>query len=187
MATNVKVAGVKRLTSPYPCHEFSFEQDGEIRTKKVYTSKNRDLADVLDALSVGEEVAVSWRKNDKGFYEVAGISRGNAANTPAKKTYQKTTTTAAANSSTAGKSHSFADNAIGQQVGNALTNAVNSLGGQKVTIAQIEQRAWELVLLGERLKKRIADGEHNKDNVVPGRDISLEGDGFETGEEDIPF
>lgn len=53
----------------------------------------------------------------------------------------------------------YNDNALGQQVGNALTNAAATLGG-KATVKQLEERAWEIVLIGNKLKERLKKGEH---------------------------
>jgi hypothetical protein len=74
---------------------------------------------------------------------------------------------------------------ISIQVMNAMNNACQTLGEGMVTVNQIEQRSWELVLLGERLKKRLADGDHLKDNISPPNDPSVNTGSYE--EEEVPF
>ncbi len=182
MPSTVTVVSSKKVdTGSYSYYELVFEQEGKEKTQRVFTGKNKELETIMKNLQGGETAEITWQKNEKGFYNVANLTVGGKATTKTStaKTYTKTDT------ATSKSTHSYADNAIGQQVGNALTNAVNSLGGKAVTISQIETRAWELILLGERLKKRIASGDHEKDNAQPDRDVSLEYDSVE--EEDIPF
>lgn len=151
------------------------DYNGQVSEKKFLNTafkKYPNLKAEVDAVKVGDTIEIT-SVQDGAFKVVSKVLVvSDQEPTPASNA------TATRGDSTVKND----DYNIGQQVGNALTNAAATLGG-KATVKQLEERAWDIVLAGNRLKERIKKGEHlGKVDEPPTVQDDI---GYD--EEDIPF
>lgn len=178
MGYKVKIVGKGQRTATGANGDYVYEgldvdYNGQVSEKKLMPGtfkKTPTLKAEYDAIKVGDTV------------EITTVKEGN---------YTIITKLAVVNGATQtkggqGKSYPKKDDDYntGQQVGNALTNAAATLGG-KATVKQLEERAWEIILAGNRLKERLKKGDHLQQTAEP---PSIQDDMHDYPEdEDIPF
>lgn len=189
MAYNVKVVNKTTKSAegpngPYTYISLEVDYNGEVSEKKIFPAalkKYPNLKSELDRVKAGDTVGLETTQNGK-YKEISKLVIGEQQFIPMfpiipphKSTGYKSTYTKKDD-----------DYSLGQQVGNALTNAAATLGG-KATIAQLEQRAYEIILLGNRLKEKIKSGQTAKDNEEPPEMSDTNHMGTTDDEEDVPF
>ena len=144
---------------PYDVTTVTYDFKGASKTLKIFPShlkKYPNLKEQVDALQIGANV---------GFETAEIIKPDGVKSSEICAVVPASAVTAKPAYSAAGKKAwtptSSPDKDIGMQVGNALTNACVILG-QGATLDKVESTVWELILLGERTKERIKNGEHIK-------------------------
>lgn len=161
MTTNtVKVISVlqdheqeKKDGGTYLCTLLTYTDSGKTFNKPFHNKileNNKPLAKALHALQAGDMVNITQVKSESGYWNVTGIEK-----------VDKVTASKAPVAEKPGNVRgSFADNAIGQQVGNALTNAANLMAAnsKEVTGMTLLEAARHIILLGEQLKQELASG-----------------------------
>ncbi len=136
---------------PYDVTDITYDYKGTEKTFLAFPGhykKYPNLSSEIKSLKAGMTVGFETTKTDKGSDISKIITEGGPAPVMKSTASYKPKSTYTPN-----------DNAIGAQVGNAITNAVSTLG-QGATLAQIEQRVYDLILIGERTKRRLERGEH---------------------------
>lgn len=173
MAYTVKVISKEEKTDEGPHGEYKYisltvDYQGKVSEKKIFPTvikKYPNLQEELSQVKPGMDIGIETKENGK-YKEICKIVVGQSNSQTNKKVY-----------TTDNKDVSI-------QVMNAMNNACQTLGDKKVTIKEIESRAWELILLGERLKAKISKGDHLKDNEEPPFDPSVNTGSYE---EEVPF
>lgn len=120
----------------------------------------------LNAVKVGDSVNLELEKNDKGFWGLKSVTVGDAATSTSSSIAPKT---GASHQTTQPFRPQLNDNAIGAQVGNALTNAANLIASgnaKKIGDGTLESVAAHVIEVGERLKKRLLSGEFETKTVT---------------------
>ncbi len=178
---------VKEDTGPsgkYQYHQLDYEYKGQPGSLKVFSQtikKYPDLKEGLNQLKPGMIVKIDKADNGKGYKELSKIVFEEATiGSPVLNSNAHIKTSAALSTNT-----SF--DGTGAQVGNAITNACSTLK-EGSTMKDIENRVWEIILLGERTKKRIQNNEHIKSNLIPENDPTMDDQaGHDMIDEEIPF
>lgn len=164
MAFHVKIKDVKTSVETGQYGEYSvtavtYEFKGAEKRFLAYPStlkKYPNLKSELSNLKTGMTVGFQTTKTDKGseisqiLFDEPNRQSSDAAASSATHTFSKS---------------SFNDNALGMQVGNALTNAVSTLG-VGASLEDIENRVWDLIQIGERTKRRLENKEHQKSETA---------------------
>lgn len=165
MTTNtVKVVSViknheqeKKDGGTYTCTLLTYTDQGKNFNKPFHNTvleRNEPLARALHSLKPGDCVKLTQVKNAAGYWNVTGI--------------EKTTEESKGGSFKPTQRGSFADNAIGQQVGNALTNAVNMMAANctEVEGMMLVEAARHVIRVGEQLKSELTSGTVSKKETV---------------------
>jgi hypothetical protein len=133
-------------STPYKMHTVSYTNSQEKTVSpRIFPNSPAGRQLVELGVAAGDTVDLVYEKNEKGFFNIKSITKaeGTAEKAlPAKRKYT---------------AKSGYDN-VGQQVGNAITNAVTTLGVGK-TIDQYEARAIDIIQMGNRLRELIETGD----------------------------
>lgn len=175
MPYNVKVLNKQTKTEMGPNGEYNYtslivDYQGKESEKKIFpvtVKKYPNLKEELEQVKEGMTIGIETQLNGK-YKEISKIVVGQSNN-----------------NQTNNKNNGYENKDVSIQVMNAMNNACQTLGEKKVTIKEIETRAWELILLGERLKAKISKGDHLRDNEEPPYDPVVQTQGY--SEEDVPF
>lgn len=80
------VKGTSKAGKDYTYTKFVYETDtGEAKTKQLFK------ADVLEGVSVGDNVEIFFKKNDKGFFDLVSVQKVSSAVAGAKQAVRATT------------------------------------------------------------------------------------------------
>ncbi len=140
----VKAGKVDRLVLHYKAERTK----GEVWKIGALSVKLSDVSRAtLKAAKPGDVISVDIEKEGQYFNLISASTDTTA--TP-------TASAARATSSTGGAKTSGYDN-LGQQIGNSITNAVNSLGTGK-TSNDYKQRAIEFILMGDDIRELVTSG-----------------------------
>ena len=149
----------------YTFETLEYEYQGSKRSMRIYPQHLKkypnlkaDLAKVVIGSSVDMELVPTIGKDGKEYGELTSI---NPSLSEGKTQSASHHDTKPSHSTKPYNPDTTTDRDIGMQVGNAITNAVSSLGAG-VTLQHIEERIWDLILIGERTKMRLKNKEHLK-------------------------
>lgn len=150
---------------PYVVTELTYKdsKQGKTFTKNIFENEDEPsaLLKEVQKLKKGDNIKVTQAKNEAGYWNITGVEKvgKEEAERPASKsnTFKHT----------GQKQHSFADNALGQQVGNALTNATTLIANQcsEVDGMSLLEATRHIIRVGEQIKDEIHKGTINATEV----------------------
>jgi len=150
-----KVKPIKRgkgtvLDLAYTCDK----SEGEVWHITNFTNKlDDDTIKTLKNAKAGDSLQIMYEKNGK-YANLIWANADLKASPP-----ESVRTTLNPPAATGAKPSGY-DN-LGQQIGNSITNAVNSLGTGKST-KEYKERAIEFIMMGDDIRALVASGETEK-------------------------
>lgn len=147
---------------PYTAHTIEYvNAQGKTVKPQIFSSSALGRKFEGLNLSAGDTVNLTFVK-EGNFSNLTDIEKTTkeAAAAAVKSQTKKTFT---------GKKKTFGYDNTGQQVGNAITNSVATLGAGK-TLGQYEERALEIIRMGNRIRTLIDTGALDQTEVTPTQD-----------------